>query len=253
MLRTKFLEYKSRNKNFSVRAFAKRLEMQPGATNEILKGERRVSRKIAERIAEKLNLDPTERNDLLKDFPVKLRRSSKHSIQKNGQELQAMKLSADQYASVSEWIHFAILSIMKTIDFKQDTTWISERFGVSAREVERALERLENIDLIVRDEQGHISRTSSSVSTTDDVLNLSLQKAHLADLELAKEKLQTLTPAERDFSFLIFNGHPRHLPEAKEILRRAQDEIEALMDQDEPKEVYKICTYLYPLTIKENL
>jgi plasmid maintenance system antidote protein VapI len=77
-MRKKFLEYQGKNESFSVRALAKKLGMQPGATNEILKGERRVSRRIAERIAERLMLDPTERQDLLKEFPEKMKRNYKN-------------------------------------------------------------------------------------------------------------------------------------------------------------------------------
>lgn len=110
-LKKKFLEYQVRNKNFSVRALAKRLEMQPAATNEILKGQRRVSRKIAEKIAEKFLLDPTERVELLKDFPQKMKRKSKFNPDRNGEELEAIKLSTEHYSSISEWLHFAILSL----------------------------------------------------------------------------------------------------------------------------------------------
>lgn len=247
-LRKKFLEYQSRNKNFSIRALAKRLEMQPGATNEILKGERRVSRKIAEKIAEKLLLDPTERADLLKDFPEKMKRKSKFNPNRNGIELEAMKLSSEQYSYVSEWLHFAILSLMNTESFKPDAVWIAERFGVTANEVSKAIDRMIKIDLITRNENGELLRTSSRTNTTDDVLNLSLQKAHMSDMEMAKEKIQTVPVDQRDFSFLIFNANPKYLPRAKEILRKAQDELEEIMDQDEAKEVYKVCTYLYPLT-----
>lgn len=252
-MRKKFLEYQGKNKNFSVRALAKRLGMQPGATNEILKGERRVSRRIAERIAERLSLDPTERQDLLKEFPEKMKRNSKLSPEKIGKDLAAMKLTAEQFSYVSEWIHFAILSLMKTPNFRPDSAWIAERFGVSEQEVDRALERLLNIGLITKNEFGYFDRTASRTNTTDYVLNLSLQKAHMRDMEMAKEKIITVPVEHRDFSFLIFNGNPKYLAEAKLILRRTQDELEELMDKDDAKEVYKICTYLYPLTKVEKL
>jgi hypothetical protein len=70
----------------------------------------------------------------------------------------------------------------------------------------------------------------------------------MADMDMAKDKIQNLDVKDRDFSFLIFNGNPKHLPKAKEILRRTQDDLEKLMDQDQADEVYKVCTYLFPLT-----
>jgi uncharacterized protein (TIGR02147 family) len=251
-MRKKLLEFQAKNKSFSVRALAKRIGMQPGATNEILKGERRVSRKIAEKIAEKLQLDPTERMDLLKDFPEKMKRNSKFYPDRNGKELEAMKLTSEQFSHVAEWIHFAILSLMNTSCFKSDLTWIADRFGVTTIDVDTAIERMIKIGLIFRENNGELTRTSSRTNTTDDVLNLSLQKAHMSDMEMAKEKIQNVPVDQRDFSFLIFNANPKYLPRAKEILRKAQDDLEEIMDQDEAHEVYKVCTYLYPLSVSKR-
>jgi uncharacterized protein (TIGR02147 family) len=147
--------------------------------------------------------------------------------------LAAMKLTAQEFSYVSEWIHFAILSLMNTPNFRPHSAWIAERFGVSELEVERALERLLNIGLITKNEFGHIDRTSARTNTTDDVLNLSLQKAHMRDMEMARDKIITVPVEQRDFSFLIFNGNPKYMPQTKEILRRTQDELEELMDKDD--------------------
>lgn len=245
-LRKKLVELQAKNSQYSIRSFAKKLNLQPSATNEILKGQRKVSRELAEKIALRLQLDPTERAELLQHFPEKAKKSQ---IKKDAEELNAaLKLSSEQFALISDWIHFAILSLMKTKDFREDYQWIAARFGVSEHVVKKAIIRMIGINLIKRDKNGVLKRTSTKINTTDDIKDLSLQKAHIADMDMAKDKIQNLDVLQRDFSFLIFNGNPKHLPKAKEILRRAQDDLEKLMDQDQPKEVYKLCTYLFPLT-----
>lgn len=246
-LRKKLVELQAKNSQYSIRSFAKKLNLQPSATNEILKGQRKVSRELAEKIALRLQLDPTERAELLKHFPEKMKKSQ---LRKDSDELNAaLKLSSEQFALISDWIHFAILSLMKTKDFKEDYSWIAARFGVSEHVVKKAVMRMLSINLIKRDKNGVLKRTSTKINTTDDLKDLSLQKAHMADMELAKEKIQDLDVNLRDFSFLIFNGNPKYLAKAKEILRRTQDDLEKLMDQDEANVVYKLCTYLFPLTI----
>ena len=119
LLQRKFLDIKAKNPSFSVRALSKYLEMQPSATNEILKGQRRVSRKIAEKIADKLSLDPSERTDLLKDFPEKLKRNTT-SRRTREEDLKALKLTSDQFGLISNWIHFAILSLIRVKNFKSE-------------------------------------------------------------------------------------------------------------------------------------
>ena len=247
----KFLELKSKNPNFSVRALALRLGMQPGATNEILKGQRRVSRKIAEKIATKLLLDPSERTDLLRDFPEKLKRNTNNRRMRD-RDLEALKLNSDQFELISEWIHFAILSLFRLKSFKSDVSWIANRLAVTEVEARKAILRLQHLKLIHIDENGVMTRTSQPVRTTDDIKDLSLQRMHMNDMDIAKKKIQELNVDQRDFTNFTFPGNPKSMARAKEIIRKAQDELELLMDDEESSEVYRVCMYLFPLTKLEN-
>jgi len=65
ILSERFAGMRERNPRFSLRAYAKRLGLSPGATTEILRGKRRISAKIVLRIAEKLQLEERERQVLL--------------------------------------------------------------------------------------------------------------------------------------------------------------------------------------------
>ena len=105
LLNRKLIEYKSVNSSFSMRALAKKIGLQPSATNEILKGQRRISRKIAQKIAEKLMLDPSERAELLKDFPLKLKRNTQ-VIKRKDIDMEVIKLNSMQFQAISESIYF---------------------------------------------------------------------------------------------------------------------------------------------------
>jgi transcriptional regulator with XRE-family HTH domain len=70
VLLQKFEELKQRNKLFSLRAFAIRLNISSSALSEILNGKRRVSREKAENIAIALKLTPLETHEFLRDFSV---------------------------------------------------------------------------------------------------------------------------------------------------------------------------------------
>jgi uncharacterized protein (TIGR02147 family) len=247
LLMRKFQEAKSKNPSFSVRALAQRLEMQPGATNEILKGERRVSRTIAEKIADRLNLDPSERSDLLKDFPLKLKRSTKRT-----KDLEVLKLNSHQFELIAEWIHFAILSLMRVKDFKSDVSWMANRLGVTELETRKAILKLQHLRFIHIDESGVMTRTPNPIRTTDDIQDLSLQRMHMNDMDLARKKIQEIRVDQRDFTNYTFPANPETLSRAKEIIRKAQDDLEELMNDEDAKEVYRVCMYLFPLTNLEK-
>jgi transcriptional regulator with XRE-family HTH domain len=68
LLRNKLSELQNQNPRFSLRAFARRIGMNPGGLSALLNGKRSVSIKIAQRISERLMLDPQERATLLAAF-----------------------------------------------------------------------------------------------------------------------------------------------------------------------------------------
>jgi len=240
LLNRKLMEYKLVNPNYSLRALARRLEMQSSAVSEILKGKRRVSLKKVELMAKKLLLDPSERAELFFQGTKKIKEIN------NPQS--TLKLNAQQFAAISDWTHYALLSLIKTKGFQSDPQWIAQRLGINVSKVNKVLSTLEEVKLITFNKNGVIKRTREKLNTTEDILDLSIQRSHLNDLEMIKEKLLSIAPAKRDFSSFTLAVDPSLMPEAKEIFRRAQDELDQLMEEHSCKEVYRVCMYFYPLT-----
>jgi uncharacterized protein (TIGR02147 family) len=247
LLNRKLVEFRTVNPSFSMRALAKKIGLQPSATNEILKGQRRISRKVADRIALNLMLDPSERSELLESFPLKLLRNTENS-QNREIEMNKVKLNSMQFQAISEPVHYGILSLLRTKNFVSDIDWIALRLGERAQTIEKALKTLIEIDFVTVSKTGEYKRAAGKINTTDDVLSLSIQKSHLQDMEIAKEKLTAVDVSKRDFTSYTLPVDPKLLDKAKEIIRKAQDDIAALMEEGEATEVYKTCTYLYPIT-----
>ena len=249
LLNGKYEDLRSKNAAFSLRAFARRLDVSPSTLTRVLNGERRVSRPLAEQICDKLVLDPQERADVLDVFP-----SNKHYRKEGQKQIEAendpayLQLTADQFRIIGEWYHFGILSLIKTKGFKNEPEWIAERLGISVRDASAAVERLERLGMIRLDQHGKWTRTRPRVRTSDDVLNLSLQKAHRQNLELAQEALTSIPVELRDFSAITMPTTPELLPKAKELIRKFQDDLSELLESKPGTEVYKFCTQLFPLT-----
>jgi len=238
------LELQKRNPNISVRAFADRLGLGASATNEILKGERRVSRKLVFRVAAKLSLDPSERSELAKAFPDTKQKSS---VSEADIDTDLLKLTADQFEAMANWSHFAILSLAKLRTFRSDANWISEQLGITQARAESAVERLTRLGLL-KETNGKLLRTYERLNTTDDVVSPAVQKSHLEDMDLARESLLHDPLELRDFVSITMPTDPALIPKAKEILRRAQDEVSELLSVETATAVYRLSTYLYPLT-----
>ena len=249
----KLMELRNNNSAYSVRAFARRLGVSSGALSELLNGKRYPSRKLASRIAERLLLDPQERSEFLRAYPkgeTRLRKSQTPETEESFEEKSSyLQLSAESFKLITEWQHFAILSLMNTVRFQSSTLWIARRLrGVSLLKVNHALERLKRLKMIVLDEKGNFKRSQSPYRTTDCVADLSIQKAHLEYLQEAKTALIEIPISDRDFTSVMMAVDPRKLAEARVKIRKFQDELSEFLESDPKTEVYQLCIQLFPLT-----
>lgn len=59
-IRSQFARLQSKNPAFSLRAFALKLDISPSAFSEIMSGKRKISKKMAVKILERMHLDADE-------------------------------------------------------------------------------------------------------------------------------------------------------------------------------------------------
>jgi uncharacterized protein (TIGR02147 family) len=245
-LNERFAEIRAKNPAYTLRSFAKKLGLNSGALSGILSGKRRVSAKLAQKLIEKLSLDPQERHEILNLFPER-KRHIRDFEQKQTQN-QYLQLSADQFHVISEWQHFAILSLMKTKDFRPDSQWIAARLGQPPKTIALALKKLVRLGLISETSKGEFLRGAPRYRTTDDVSSPALRRAHAQNLVLAQASLDRDPVEARDFTAITLAIDPSKLGAAKELIRKFQDELAELVECGEQTEVYKLCVQMFPLT-----
>ncbi len=228
---------------YSIRGFAKKAGISPATLSLILQGKRKVSRKLATQLSERLLFDPQERSEVFHSF---LNRKAKNSEQ--AKETGYIQLSIDQYRLISDWRAFALLSLIKTSGFRSDRQWIAKRLGISAEEAEETIQRLKRLEML-RETGGKLQRSVSKYRTTEDVANLSLKQSHLQTVELAHASLENDPVDRRDFTWLTLPFDMSKLAAAKTLIRKFQDDFCALMEENaEPTEVYRMAIQLFPLT-----
>ena len=239
-----FQRSKMRNPSYSLRAFAKRLSLPVSALSEILQGKRSISLKSAEKVLQRLALGPNEHEDLLKPF---LKANSSSEIAALRSPI-AVQLEMDQYRVISDWFHFAILSLAETADFDSEIEVVARRLGITNKVAAEAVERLVRLGLINRSAGGELKPTGISYSTPDGIASLSLRRGHESNLELARQSLERDSIENRDFTAVTMAIDPLKLPEAKKRIRIFQNELCAFLESDLKTEVYKVCLQLFPLT-----
>jgi uncharacterized protein (TIGR02147 family) len=248
LLQTQFAEHQSKNPRYSLRAFSKRVGVETGPLSAILNGKRRISRKLAERIVTRLMLDPQRRSEILRLFPDKRPYTKQSTPARDMVDPKYLELTAAHYRVVSEWQHFAIISLMDTKDFIFNAEWISERLGISRTLASESIERMLKVGMLTLSSDGSFKKESTFFRTTDDVANISLKKSHESTLELAKASLHRDSVQVRDITAVTMAIDPARIGMAKEFIRKFQDEFCVLVEQGNQTEVYKLSMQFFPLT-----
>ena len=235
-------DIQSRNPMVSLRRFSTLVGLSPGAVSQILHGKRGVSKKMAERICQRLQLSPLEQKSILLAY-------SKTKTDRSFGDPTYSEITHDQFQVIADWYHFGILSLMRTKDFRDDPTWIAKRLGLSTREAAAALARLERLAIIARDDTGRFQRTVERIRTPDEFASSSIRKNNTQTLQLAAES-QNRDPLDlRDLTTVTFAIDTKRIPLAKAAIRRFQDEIAGLVETpDDADEVYRLAIQFFPLT-----
>lgn len=236
LLTQSFMDLRAKNPRLSHRFFARKLGISSGALSEIMKGKRKVSDKLAVRIAERLQLDPKARAALM---------APRIDSEEAGQ-FEYLQLQDDQYHLISEWQHYALLNLVKSESCEHRISWFAERLNLSEKVVSEALNRLLRLGMLSFQKKKYM-RTKGHFKTSDDILNTSIQRSHLEDLELYSDLLRSLEPNERDLTSVTMLLAPSRMGEFKKWLRSAQDRFASKFETTDSATVYRLSFALFPL------
>jgi uncharacterized protein (TIGR02147 family) len=141
------------NPRYSLRAFARLLEMSPGALSEILKGKRPLSVKLAHQMADRLGWSEAELSQLLR-LCVQEQSSRQGLTSPDSLTSYATReLSEDVFRIIADWYCLAILSLAEIPEFRADARWIAKRLKISVHQSAEALTRLERVGLLIREKK----------------------------------------------------------------------------------------------------
>lgn len=238
------LERRSKlNPRYSLRAFAKSLNITPGGLSLILSGRRNLTKNTASRIADCLGLSPTIREIFLKNVNRGKLKTEPHDSNDYYQ-----KISADKYTVIADWHHYAILSLIETKDFEPNLNWIASRLGITTGETKAAIERLKSLGVL--DVSSKKWKQIGGPIKVENSSALSAAKKH--QRQVLNKAIQSLEedPFEiRDMASMTIAIDPNLVPTAKGHIRKFRRFLmELLESKGNQKEVYHLAIQLYPVS-----
>lgn len=192
---------KKRNERYSLRAFAQSLNISPAQLSQLLSGKRNFTAAILTQISRSLHLSPEEEKSLHTQALIP------HHILEGSGENNKRLLKDDEFRVISDWYHFAILSLCKIRKATADPYWISSRLGISVSEAKEALDRLQRLNIIEKSKL--LKRKSAPLSVISETPSRAIQAYHSKILSMALDKISTVPIEKRDYSAMTLLADPK--------------------------------------------
>lgn len=250
------------NPRYSLRAFARDLQLSPSRLSEILNRKQGLSRKVAHKIAGILGYGEKETQlfcDLVsvhharspKERQTAQLRLLKSTIEKQ-QEDEVFHLQLDAFKIISDWYHLGILELLKCKGFKSDPKWMARRLGIPLIQVELALERLLRVKLLKK-QDGEFVSVQQDGWVPGGVPSASIRKFHRQVLEKAIQAMSVQPVQERYFSTRFLTIDRADLPEAFDAIKSFQLRFCDQIQSDKPKELlYCISMQLFKMVEEDT-
>lgn len=234
-----------KNPQFSLRAFARMVDVSPAVLSRILSGKRKLTFNLATRIADALILGPVERETLYSFFLGS-------PEEKTEEEKVKKELSIDCFNAMKEWYHYGITQLLFIESFKEDTKWIAKMLSITELEAKMAIERLLRLEILDRDENGKLYRTATHLSTTTDIASAGIRHFQKQILEKSIESLEKDDVLERDITSITIAINEDRLAEAKLEIKKFRLKMAEFLGTGKKTRVYNLGIHLIPLSKSSN-
>lgn len=243
-----------RNSLYSLRAFARDLEISASKLSEVLRGKCGLSTFAAEQLCVHLHLSEVETEHFIILVEAEHSRNPSRKAQARDQlkRFQAAhgysELDIERFKIISDWQHLAILELMELENFQSDLEWIAQKLELDIFIVSESLERLEKFNLI-ETKQGRFVPTGANLAVESAVASREMREFHLQMMEKAMQIVDTGDKNERDVSHIIFAMDEKDYPRAQEALKKFRREFAtSLQENSQKNSLYSLGLQLIPIT-----
>lgn len=260
LLKDLYEERKQKQSFFSYRYIAQKVGFSSaGFFTNIIQGKRNISPEYIFKFAEvfKLKKAETEYFELLVNFDQAKDHSRKRFY---FEKILAHKKSkvkvtdAQQYEFYSVWYYTAIRELIDIYPFKGDFDDLARRVSPPIRpaEAKKAIELLENMKLIRKNEEGIFEQTDTFISTGYEAQSVAITNFLMGMADLAKEAIDRYPREKRDISALTLSLSEDGYKAINERLKSFRRELFEIVREDKKNKrqdrVYHLNFHVFPLT-----
>lgn len=254
-LNREFDRRRQSNASYSIRAFARDLEMSPQKLGQVLRGTSGLSVEAATDLAGRIELNQNERELFLAMVEAKHHRSS--TVRKTAAEkLERMRaaqeferIPAEQHKEFMQWYYNPILLLTDLEDFKPTAEYVSSRLGLTKKVAADAIEKMLEVGLLVRDEKKGWRRGKKNIFVKADQSFAELREYYSQYISKAAESVHREPFEKRDVSLGLVTVRESDIGWVKEEIKKFRQQLmKKLIDSSEPSErIYALAIQYFPV------
>jgi len=265
-LKNELLIRNSKNPRYSLRSFAKSLNLSSSFLSKLLNGKRALTEETFNSITARLALSPQIENHyrreefenaLVKTKMIDVNHKKKFKpdaklkkLKDSDQEFK--KITMDQFSLIADWYHFALLELLSTEGFILNSNFVASRLNISSLEAKHAIDRLLRLGLIKEkaNKKGEVTYFADNhTSINKRIATAATLKQQKAFLEKAIDALSDTPIEERSQSSMTLSIPKSKLKEAEMMIHDFRRTFTSLMQQKEVRDsVYQLSISFFPLT-----
>ncbi len=229
-----------KNPAYSIRSFAKAVNVEASSLAQILGGKRPLTDKMCLRVGAKLGLSPLKVRALMNSRDLKA----------NDQFAKFNKLSDDAFRVIADWHYYAILELTQIKGFKGDVKWIAKTLDLPFSKVLQAIDRLKRLQYLEITEQNKwIDRLGDANNLGNEFKTQAFSEHQKQILEKAAEALIKINYEDRVQSSMTLVSSRERVRLAKPLILNFIEELDAFLKAGRDKDdVVAISVSLFPLT-----
>jgi len=217
------------NPHYSLRAFARDLDVTPSWLSDFLSEKKGLSPLAAERFVTLLGFSNSEAKLFILSVKAHHSRSAKarEDAQKELATLKkssSFKMMSKDFSLTGTWYHQAVLELTEVEGFSHQETEIAERLKLPLATIKRALVQLQEAGLL-EIKNGKMKSCYPETESTIDLPSVAIRKYHEQIIQKGLTALNEQSVHQREYASTTFAFDASRTAEAKKALRKFQKEF----------------------------
>jgi uncharacterized protein (TIGR02147 family) len=254
ILQTEFKKRQTKNKRFSLRAFAHFLGLNHSTLSVVMSNQKGLSLAMAKKITDKLALPYHEREMFILSVTAHCSRSMQERLKAqkamtrilSAGEIKA--LSPDSAEELNHWIFIAVFELICG-NIATSVSDISKRLSIPEHRALKVITTLQNLEIITQSTSNCWQPTTGAIETFSGIPLNTIIQYHVSVCEKAITSIQEQSAEDREFQNTIFSINRDQVPKAKKMI---QDFVKyfnsELQGGDAPKEIYSMSVNFFRIT-----